>query len=305
MVGISGWSAHLCFLAQTQRKASMSARYLPSGLQMFMMFHSITSDLRINRHQSKAYSTLLHLSMRVLRRQKYPSPWPGLCEGTFKHPRPSLAMKKRRQIGTEMLDLPQGRQDTRMLRRYRLMVLIGTSLALFLTLAGCGLNNRGTAASPADSAGTVLPLSPHSNASASGDAVLLRVDGLLPSGNDPISITLLNRSNQTLVFPDHLTACSTILLQVMPPGGGSGQWQEVAPCRRAIQTRLHTLAPGQNLTVTLTPPGSQWEPGLYRAALTYSLSAASSTSKTVFSSSFSLGSFYRCRRTEIACLADP
>lgn len=192
-----------------------------------------------------------------------------------------------------------------MLRCYRLMVLIGTSLALFLTLAGCGLNNRGTAGSPADSAATVLPLSPRSNASAPTDGVLLRVDGLPHSGGDPISITLLNRSNQTLVFPDHLTACSTILLQLMPQGGGSGQWQEVAPCRRAIQTRLHTLAPGQNLTVMLTPPGDQWEHGLYRAALTYSLSAARSTSKTVFSSSFSLGSFYPCRRTEIACQADP
>ena len=140
-----------------------------------------------------------------------------------------------------------------MLRCYRLMVLIGTSLALFLTLAGCGLNNRDIAGSPADSAGTVLPLSPRSNASAPTDGVLLRVDGLPHSGGDPISITLLNRSNQTLVFPDHLTACSTILLQLMPQGGGSGQWQEVAPCRRAIHTRLHTLAPGQNLTVTLTP----------------------------------------------------
>jgi hypothetical protein len=192
-----------------------------------------------------------------------------------------------------------------MLRRYRLMILIGTSLALFLTLAGCGLHNRGTAGSPADSAGTVLPLSPRSNASVSTDGVLLRVDGLPPSGGDPISITLLNRSNQMLVFPDHLTACSTILLQVMPPRGGSGQWQEVAPCRRAIQTRLHTLAPGQHLTVTLTPPGEQWERGLYRAALTYALSAARSTSKTVFSSSFSLGIFFPCRRTEIACQADP
>jgi hypothetical protein len=214
-------------------------------------------------------------------------------------------LKKRRQIGVETLDLPQGRQDTTMLRRYRLMILIGTSLALFLTLAGCGLNNRGTADSPADSAGTVLPISPQSNASVLTDEVLLRVDGLPPSGSNPISITLLNRSNQTLVFPDHLTACSTILLQEMPPGGSSGQWQEVAPCRRAIQTRLHTLAPGKHLTVTLTPPGEQWERGIYRAALTYALSAARSTSKTVFSSSFSLGTFFPCRQTEIICQADP
>jgi hypothetical protein len=135
--------------------------------------------------------------------------------------------------------------------------------------------------------------------------VLLRLDGLPASGGDPISITLLNGSNQTLVFPDHLTACSTILLQVMPPGGGSGQWQEVAPCRRAIQTRLHTLAPRQHLTVTLTPPGEQWEPGLYRAALTYARAAHRSTSQTVFSSSFSLGIFFPCRRTEIVCQVGP
>lgn len=192
-----------------------------------------------------------------------------------------------------------------MLRRYRLTILIGISVALCLTLAGCGLNNRGTAGSPAGSAGTVLPLSPRSNTSVSTDGVLLRVDGLPPSGGDPISITLFNRSSQTLVFPDHLTACSTILLQVMPPGGGSGQWQEVAPCRRAIQTRLHTLAPRQQLTVTLTPPGEQWGRGLYRAALTYALSAARSRPKTVFSSSFSLRIFFPCRPTEIMCQADP
>ena len=143
-----------------------------------------------------------------------------------------------------------------MLRCSRLMVLIGTSLALVLTLAACGLHTRGTPGSPADSAGTVLPLAPRSNASAPTDGVLLRLDGLPASGGDPISITLLNRSNQTVVFPDHLTACSTILLQVMPPGGGGGHWQEVAPCRMALQTRLHTLAPGQQLTVTLTPRAS-------------------------------------------------
>ena len=192
-----------------------------------------------------------------------------------------------------------------MLQRYRLTILIGTSLALCLALAGCGLHNRGTAGSPVSSAGTVLPHSLRSNASVSTAGVLLRVDGLPPTGGEPISITLLNRSSQSLVFPDHLTACSTILLQVMPQEGGSGQWQEVAPCSRAIQTLLHTLAPGQHLTVTLTPPGEQWERGLYRAALTYALSAARSRPKTVFSSSFSLGIFFPCRRTEIMCQADP
>ncbi len=61
------------------------------------------------------------------------------CGGTFQYPWASLAMKKRRQIGVETLDLLQGRQDTTMLQRYRL-VLVGTSLALVLTLAGCGQN---------------------------------------------------------------------------------------------------------------------------------------------------------------------
>jgi hypothetical protein len=57
-----------------------------------------------------------------------------------------------------------------------------------------------------------------------------------------------------------------------------------------IVTRLHTLEAGKTLTVTLAPPGNQWTPGLYRALLSYIPAGADHTPRTVFSSSFQVGS---------------
>src|SRR6266849_596236 len=195
------------------------------------------------------------------------------------------------------------RKQNTMVGRRRLILLIGGHLAIAMVLASCGQNFRSTSGSPADSSGTPVQLSPTIIRSTGG--VVLHVDAVPQQGSDTISITLANQTNQAILFPDHLTECTVILLQLIAQGVGNGQWQAVAPCRREMQTQLHMLAPGKNLTITLTSPSGQWVPGLYRASLTYFLSETRSTSKTVFSFSFPVGSFNPCQRTEIACQASP
>ena len=190
-----------------------------------------------------------------------------------------------------------------MVRCYRLMLQIGASLAILMVLASCGVNVPATSSSSADSTGTPSRPSPTLSATLPPThGVTLRVDTVT---QHTISITLANQSNQTILFSDHLTDCTIILLQLIPQGVGNGQWQAVAPCRREILTRLYTLAPRKDLVVALTAPGSQWVPGLYRALLTYFFSGARATLKTVFSPSFPVGSFSPCQRTEIACQASP
>jgi hypothetical protein len=195
------------------------------------------------------------------------------------------------------------RKQNKIVRCYRLIILIGASLAILMILASCGQNAPDTSSSSTGSTVTPLRLSPTpSTTLPPAGEVTLHVASVTPY---TITIILANKSNQTILFSDHLTECTVILLQLIPQGMSSKQWQAVAPCKKEILTRLHTLAPGKDLTVVLTAPGGQWVPGLYRTLLTYSLSGASATPRTVFSSSFQMGSFNLCQRTEIACQASP
>jgi hypothetical protein len=172
-----------------------------------------------------------------------------------------------------------------------------------MILASCGQNAPGTSSSSTDSTVTPLRLSPTPSTTLPPTSeVTLHVASVTPY---TISITLANKSNQAILFSDHLTECTIILLQLIPQGMSNQQWQAVAPCRREIMTRLHMLAPGQDLTVALTAQGGQWLPGLYRTLLTYSLSGVRATPRTVFSSSFQMGSSNLCQRTDIVCQASP
>ena len=190
-----------------------------------------------------------------------------------------------------------------MVRLYRLMILLGASLAVLMVLASCGAHISGSSNSSASSTVTRSQLSPTpTNMLPPAGEVSLRPASVTQY---TISFTLANRTNQTILFSDHLSECSVILLERLTPGLSSQQWQTVAPCRKEIQTQTHTLEPGKDLTVVLTTPGSPWAPGLYRASLTYFLSGTRVTPKTVFSPSFQLGSFNPCQRTDIACQASP
>ncbi len=193
------------------------------------------------------------------------------------------------------------RKHNKTARCYSLIILLGASLAMLMILASCGQNAPGTASSSGNSIVTPLRLSPTPSTTLSATGkVTLSAHSVTPN---TISITLSNKTKQTILFPDHLTECNVILLQWIPRGIGSEQWQAIAPCRSEIATRLHMLAPGKNLTVALTAPGNQWMPGHYRALLTYFLSGTRATPRTVFSASFQLGNFNLCQRTEIVCRA--
>ena len=194
-------------------------------------------------------------------------------------------------------------KQNRIVRCFRPLLLAGAGLALLVILASCGQNFSG--ASPSSTGANATPTEPSptpSTASFPTGKVMLRVVSVTPYA---ISITVANKSNQTILFPDHLSECSVILLQLVPQGTSSQQWQVIAPCRKGIQTQLHTLTPGKDMIVALTAPSGQWAAGLYRAMLAYSLSGSNAAPRTVFSSSFPIGSSNPCQRTDIACQASP
>ena len=207
-----------------------------------------------------------------------------------------------------------------MTRLHRLIILLA-SAGMLLLLASCGQNftgsgtsasqpgqnSTGTSASQPGLTGTAgtaqlvktgivptkVPLhpspTPTAPASLTGN-VTLQIDTIPQHASDSTVLTLNNQTNQEILFSDHLTECTVLLLQVQPQSPvSSGTWQAVAPCREMIVTRLHSLAAGQTLTITLIPPGKQWVPGLYRALLTYFSTSANQKLQTVFSPSFQIG----------------
>ena len=193
-----------------------------------------------------------------------------------------------------------------MIRLHRPTLLLA-SAGMLLLLAACGQNFRGSGSSSsqpgtsgtpgtAQLVRTGIPTSVPSHPSPTPTAptqltgnVTVQVTTIPQQVSDRMVLTINNQTNQQILFSDHLTECTVLLLQVQSPAN-SGMWQAVAPCRLMTVTRLHTLEAGKNLSITLTPPGSQWTPGLYRALLSYFSTGADHTPRTVFSSSFPVGS---------------
>jgi hypothetical protein len=193
-----------------------------------------------------------------------------------------------------------------MIRLHRLTIPIACA-GMLLLLAGCGQNSSGSNASPPGLSGTAgtahlvkiglvptnVPLHPSPTPTAPAQLhgnVTVQITAVPQQAGEAIALTLTNATNQVILFSDHLTECSVVLLQLqLPSAASSGTWQAVAPCRAEFATRLHTLEAGENLAITLTAPGGQWTPGLYRALLSYMPSGADHHSQTVFSPSFQVG----------------
>lgn len=194
-----------------------------------------------------------------------------------------------------------------MVHLYRLTTLI-VSAGMLLFLAGCGQNSTGSSASQPGLTGTSgtaqlvktgivptkVPLHPSPTPTAPAQLtgkVTLQIDTIPQHASASMALTLNNQTNQEILFSDHLTECTVLLLQVQPQSpASSGTWQAVAPCKLMIVTRLHSLANGKTLTITLIPPGGQWASGQYRALLSYVPGGADHTLQTVFSPSFQVGS---------------
>jgi hypothetical protein len=183
------------------------------------------------------------------------------------------------------------RKEFIMARIYQLPIIFGTIVAMIL-LTGCGqLANSSTSnlfkATPTPSLGaTSTP-----TRTANPGPVTLEVDAPSYQSDDTITITLYNRGNQTIYFPDHLTNCSVMLLmrlKVQPLTSDNGQ-AAIEPCRTQIVTRIHSLAAGQNLVVRLIAPNNGWLPGIYRVTLIYYTTLKIST--TINSVAFTVGPF--------------
>ncbi len=174
----------------------------------------------------------------------------------------------------------------------RLFGLLSALLVLVL-LIGCGSTlppgatslstptpTKQTSASP----GTLTP-------TARPGSVTLRVERSLYRASDTISVTVSNQSNRAISFPDHLTNCTVILLQLREPQPQTSDTGRtgINPCLLMIATRMHTLSSGQHLVVQLVAPKSGWPAGLYLATLSYHTASTAGSPTTTSSATFAVG----------------
>lgn len=201
----------------------------------------------------------------------------------------------------------QSGEKESMIRLSRATLVIAGA-GLLLLLVACGQNFSGTGSSSSSQPGltgtpgtaqvvktgivsTRVPLHPSPTPTAPAQLsgkVTVQIDTVPKGASDSLVFTIDNQTNQQILFADHLSECTVLLLQVQSPPN-SGLWQTVAPCKLMTVTRLHTLPSGQTLTVTLKAPGNQWAAGIYRAVLTYSITGANQKLQTVFSPTFQVG----------------
>ena len=237
-------------------------------------------------------------------------------QGTFSKPPSSfqeeffyLSCVKRDHITSDQAGLKHREAKVKMIRLHRLTPLLLAGAAILLLMAACGQNFSGSSnsASQPGQAGTPgtaqlvktgivptkVPLHPSPTPTAPAQLtgkVMLQIDTLPQQASTPLVLTLSNQTSHAIMFSDHLSECTVLLLQVQPQSSASpGVWQTVAPCRLMIVTRLHSLAAGQTLTVTLAAPGKQWTAGLYQALLTYFSSSTNQKLQTVSSPTFQIG----------------
>jgi hypothetical protein len=162
-----------------------------------------------------------------------------------------------------------------MRRRYLLIIGMITAVAL---CSGCGpYTPHGSNALPLTKAKpSPIQIKPRPTATRGvahtvpNGSVKLLIDAPVHLPGDTISLTVINSSDQSIFFPDHLTNCTVILLQELGPSP-----QTVNLCKLMTPTGFYSLDVGQNLAVRLVAPPHGWMPGLYVAALSYGTSLSS------------------------------
>jgi len=193
------------------------------------------------------------------------------------------------------LDLEKGRNlvmDAK--RTFFLLLTVG------LLLAGCGYNGvfTTTGAPPATTGSAATPTgiadpgpgSPAATSTAltpSGQGVLAQMSAALYHPGQAMVVHILNHTAHTIVFANHQTNCTVVLLQMQT----GSLWQSVAVCKLMTVTKLFSLGAGKSLSVTLTPAPSAWSAGPYRIAFRYASAspAGSGTFQTIFSALFRVG----------------
>ena len=161
-----------------------------------------------------------------------------------------------------------------MLRRPGLLLTV-SSLLISTSLVGCGYNaTNGTTVPPTVTTASSSP--------ASAGSVTVGTDAPSYRTGAAIAVTLSNQSLQTILFPDHLSNCTVVLLQRQV----NESWESINLCKLMIVTKMHSLDAGHNLTVRLVAPPNQWMPGLYRVKLSYGNSLQSNHLITIYSAVF-------------------
>ena len=161
-----------------------------------------------------------------------------------------------------------------MFRRPGLLLIVSLLLSL-TSLMGCGSNTTtDTAVSPAAS------MAPSSLARTG--SVTVGADAATYRSGDAIAVTLSNQSMKSILFPDHLTSCTVVLLQRQ----ANASWESISLCTLMIVTRMHSLDAGHSLMVRLVAPPKQWMPVLYRVKLSYGTSQQSNQLITISSAVF-------------------
>jgi hypothetical protein len=161
--------------------------------------------------------------------------------------------------------------------RVKISLLFSLCLGLLL-LAGCGYS--GTVSTPAQNTPTLAPtatavprITPGTHPTATpspahipvpgSGQVVVQLSALTYRPGASIGITILNRTSQRIVFSDHQSECSVVLLQHQT----ALSWEPVALCKLMIVTRLHELAAGASQTVSLMAPVQP--AGTYRVVFSY------------------------------------
>ncbi|MHB8600546.1 MAG: hypothetical protein ACYDER_27535 [Ktedonobacteraceae bacterium] len=128
-------------------------------------------------------------------------------------------------------------------------------IVIVFLLAGCG-HYAGSGATPSPTGKPpTLP-------------VTLQVGATGYERGSSISVTIQNRSGQTIYFADHRTNCTVLLLERQV----NNSWEPIALCKLMLATRIHSLKTGETNTVTIVTT-AQWSTGHYHARLDYSFNA--------------------------------
>lgn len=187
-----------------------------------------------------------------------------------------------KETGRIAIRYPPGRC---VMRSIQVVLFLGATLLILTALAGCGYNGS--------TAGSSQPVSPtRSSPSPTGaGAVTVQVEKSFYLATETITVTIYNRSSSTILFPDHLTNCTVILLhrQKAQPEASDQGITDINPCKMMIVTRMHSLAAGQQLVVHLVSPKGGWLTGWFLATLSYHSVSASASPTTISSPAFAIG----------------
>lgn len=174
-------------------------------------------------------------------------------------------------------------------------------LTIGLLLAGCGYNGVFTTTGSAPTATSfsatptgvarLTPGGPGATSTATtpsqgatGQGVIVRTSAAIYRPGQAVVVIILNHTARTIVFANHQSNCTVVLLQVQT----GSLWQSVALCKLMTVTKLFALAAGKSLSVSLNPALSAWSAGTYRIVFRYASESSSGpgTFQNIFSSLF-------------------